>query len=149
MKRMFQLMAALLVLAALVSCKSAPKPEKKDLYYGLLGDWQPTVIVSAAENASLEKPVVSFRDNGDVFGYTGVNNFNTIFRITPEKSLKINPIIKTRRGGTPEAMALENAFETALTGAARFEADGGILTIYGADGAEVMQLKKLPPKAAQ
>ncbi len=147
MKKMLQLMAALLVLAALVSCKSAPKEEKKDLYYGLLGDWQPTVIAGATQTSSLEQPEVSFRDTGDVFGYTGVNNFNTIFRITPEKSLKINPIIKTRRGGTPEALALEGAFETALTSASRFEASTDTLTIYGADGAEVMQLKKLPPKA--
>ncbi len=142
MKKMLQLIAAALtVLTVAVSCKSGAE----DPFNGLIGSWQAVMVAGAPKiTYDVRQPEITFREDGFVSGYTGLNNFDTRFSVDHEKNLTLNEVVSTKKAGTEPVMAFERLFMTGLQNTARFDVSGDTLTFFGADGSKVMTFKKKP-----
>lgn len=78
---------------------------------------------------------ITFEPDGVVRGYSGVNTFRGGYRREGAVLTWTGPFASTRRGGSPEAMALETSFLQVLEACVKAEdtADGG-LRLSGAMG---------------
>lgn len=95
------------------------------------GEWRLVAIDEQLLSAG-GTPTVVFGDEGDCWGDTGVNNFHTSFKLQGVESgqFEVGAAAVTRRGGPPEAMALENLFLERLQSARTFETDGNRLYLH-------------------
>jgi heat shock protein HslJ len=77
---------------------------------------------------------VAFGSDGKVSGDGGVNRFMGDFE-SGAKSVKIGPLQSTKMAGSPELMAQETEYLTALQNSTTWEIQSGMLTMRDASGA--------------
>lgn len=108
-------------------------------------------IVVAIEAEPLEGgnlPLVEFRGDGQVGGFSGCNSFFGALEAAtavpePAGDLRFSDSIGVTRMACPDAMMqTENAFLHALTKVERYERSGLDLILFDADGNAVLTLKR-------
>ena len=88
-------------------------------------------VTSPAVDSTL---TVAFGTDAQIGGNGGVNTFSGPFD-SGQTSVKIGPLASTRMAGSPELMAQEAAYLTALQNSTTWEIQSGTLTMRDASGA--------------
>ena len=137
-RRLPLLLLMSLIVLVLAGCSSSgPSQEQLEDQVWLLESYVSTsgsmteVIPSSQSNVMFSE--------GDVSGSGGVNNFNGTYEVDGD-DLTVGPLATTLMAGTPELMAQETGFLSALGQVASYEASEDELTMFGVGGEELLFL---------
>lgn len=108
----------------------------------LEGDWNLRAIGDAAvtdlaDEADLRRwPSMQFGPDGQVGGWTGVNNWSAMIDLgeLPYGRFTVGPIRSTLMAGPEAAMRLEAAYMSALQQSTGYTLEGGVLLLRDEDG---------------
>ena len=128
-------------LVALPGCSSAPKGGTGGELENI--QWKLSKYSSdgALKNVPAAASVFAEFKDGKVGGQA-VNSYGGSYEAKSNGSLTIGQINSTLMAGPPEAQAVETAYFAALQKTASYTSDGSTLTLYDADGTEILVFAK-------
>jgi heat shock protein HslJ len=116
-------------------------PIPTDTIEGL--DWRLETLADPATADPTPVPtdvvVTLLLEDGTVTGTGGCNGYSASY-VLDGSSLTFGPAVSTKMACPEPAMSVENAFFSQLGGVTGWSSDGGSVTLFGADGAELARL---------
>lgn len=134
-------LVALATLAIVAGCGDSDAGSTTDEARGgpLAGRWALGTL--AASDGTRTRPAASIDAlfaEGRVSGRASVNTYRGSYSAGADDGLAVGPLASTQIAGSPEAMAEEAAYLTALEGAASYRSDGRTLTLFSEAGAAAL-----------
>jgi len=90
-----------------------------------------------------EKQFIRFEADDKVMGNGGCNRFFGAYEAQPDGTIGIGPLASTKMACPDEIMQKEAGFVRALEAAASYNRETGQLTLFDAEGAELVVLRHL------
>ena len=145
MKNLTGFIATIFVFSALFvmsACNSQSKSANQPIA-SLAGQSWTCVTLNGAAITATRPPTITFDGAGRVNGFSGVNRFGGSVESAEAGELHFGQMMSTKMAGSPEQMALESSFLSALARADRYMVTDAEL-IFSAGKTMLVQFKSEP-----